>query len=482
MLNMIEIGYDPRPRQVVYFRDDHPRTRAATAAEAAVDLTVGSVMYFPVSLVREVYPTKRLVQWTSDDETGRRNLLNSADFWDEDEAGLYPYRDVPECIPMHEWQTTSFPSCNDVHQVDLSDLSYGRNRRHRQVRIVATGFFRDVWAIREYDGMTLAVLKTLRYEHNYNDIMFQRHRMDAVAHERLTSSLHVLNIHGFCGQSAMFEYAPGGDMSDILFESKRAPGWSQRFNIAMQVSWGVRDLHNFNGKGGVSAIAHADIMTNQFVLVEGKIKLSDFNRCTFLYWNSSSDEGNCPYHYGNYNAWIVSVSLWSRHLPLSLEVCGILNPSAQESLCSFLKRSTTFRVNYLPAFDFAYRKTQLNPNRPAIGSTPQFRSPEEYEYGLQSEKIDVYSMGNIFYTLLTDSWPFEELYDEEGTQAVREAVRAGDRPSLTEELRNSTDPRIVALIRAMEMCHIHDWRHRVTSKEVADFLMAELREIEGNIP
>lgn len=387
----------------------HPRILAYYFGDADASLlTLPSTRRLPADATF-YYPPKRTVRWTNSDERGRKLLLNSVPFTNEDHRALKPYQDFPECVPMHDWQTKSFPACNDIHQVDLSDLSYSRNRLHRQVRIIAHGYFRDVWAVREHDGLTLQVLKTIRYEHDFDEWNFDRHRMDAIAYERLTSSPRVMDIYGFCGHSALFEHAPGGDISEILFDYDEKPSTKERFEMAVQVAQAIRDLHNFNDK--VPAIAHADIMTNQFVKVGEYYKLSDFNRCTFLYWNSTSNDGSCPYYYGDYNAWL-------------------------------------------------------------------FRSPEEYFYSLQSEKIDIYSMGNIFYTLMMNKWPFADLYDKDGTSAVRKQVRAGHRPPMSSRLQNSQDPRIKAMIKAMDMCYVQDWRKRATAKEVADFLTTAKKEIE----
>jgi serine/threonine protein kinase len=102
-----------------------------------------------------------------------------------------------------------------------------------------------------------------------------------------------------------------------------------------------------------------------------------------------------------------------------------------------------------------------------------FRSPEEYEYSLQTEKIDVYSMGNIFYSLLMNEDPFEKEYDRGGSSRVQSIVKRGDRPILGRATTKSSDPIEKALIKAMSMCHVHDWRERANSKEVSDFLSLE---------
>jgi serine/threonine protein kinase len=49
----------------------------------------------------------------------------------------------------------------------------------------------------------------------------------------------------------------------------------------------------------------------------------------------------------------------------------------------------------------------------------QWRSPEEYFDHPLNEKVDVFSLGNNMYSLLTGLWPF---YDEEDDQEVKVSV------------------------------------------------------------
>mmetsp|Transcript_22465 Transcript_22465/g.48795 ORF Transcript_22465/g.48795 Transcript_22465/m.48795 type:complete len:519 (+) Transcript_22465:253-1809(+) len=389
---MTRMGYEARPKVFAYYFEE------AASSQLSSKLMSGAL---PLDIY--LHPSKAEVEWTEEDENGQRRLLNSQYYGGDEHRALRPYQDNPECVPMHEWQTRSFPTCNNVHQIDFNDLDNKKNQKYRQVSVLAHGYFRDVWGIREFDGITMQAFKTLRFRHSWDEWNFERHRVDAVTFEVLTSSPRILDIYSFCGNSGAFEYAPGGTVSDILYDDKVLP-IEERFNIAVQISRAIADLHNFNHKA--PAIAHADIYTNQFVNVNGRYKLNDFNRATFLYWNSTSNAGYCPYVYGDYNAWL-------------------------------------------------------------------FRSPEEYEYSLQTEKIDVYSMGNIFYSLLMNEDPFEKEYDRGGSSRVRRIVKRGDRPTLGRAITKSSDPIEKALIKAMSMCHVHDWRERANSEEVSDFLSLE---------
>lgn len=101
----------------------------------------------------------------------------------------------------------------------------------------------------------------------------------------------------------------------------------------------------------------------------------------------------------------------------------------------------------------------------------QFRSPEEYSNAEQTEKVDIYSIGNIFYVLLTEYWPFEGMEEKK----AQEMILSGERPPVGAELLNSKDSSDVALIEAMRMCWEEDPIARATANDVKDYLMAAMK-------
>ena len=101
------------------------------------------------------------------------------------------------------------------------------------------------------------------------------------------------------------------------------------------------------------------------------------------------------------------------------------------------------------------------------------RSPEEYKYAEQSEKVDVYSLGNIFYMLLQREWPFSDVTDAE----TKKLVKDGYRPSFDADIWNSTDPSDIALKEAMLMCHEQDPRERASARQVEKYLRKQLRKL-----
>lgn len=101
----------------------------------------------------------------------------------------------------------------------------------------------------------------------------------------------------------------------------------------------------------------------------------------------------------------------------------------------------------------------------------QLRSPEEYAYGRQTEKVDVYSMGNVLYSILTLEYPFEHEKD------VYKKVIAGERPAIPQKFLNSTDPFDQTLLKAIEMCWVHDPEKRATARQVQRLLVSTLKRM-----
>lgn len=108
------------------------------------------------------------------------------------------------------------------------------------------------------------------------------------------------------------------------------------------------------------------------------------------------------------------------------------------------------------------------------------RSPEEYKYEEEFEGVDVYSMGNIFYFLLTMEWPFEYVPD---SNKARKMVKRGIRShseSYLRVLNESMDPVEQALLHSINMCQVYDHKKRASARDVVDYLLTSLKEINSS--
>ena len=120
---------------------------------------------------------------------------------------------------MKEWQKTFYPTCTIIHE---------------DIKLIGKkGFWRNAWVYgtsksaqsssnknNKEDEKTKVVIKTLRYLHNYEQSFYEHNRIDAIAMERLTSSNHIVNIYGFCGNSVITEYANGPRLGTIADETR----------------------------------------------------------------------------------------------------------------------------------------------------------------------------------------------------------------------------------------------------------------------
>jgi len=133
---------------------------------------------------------------------------------DEYEDGLVDDFETKNCKAQYPWQLQqAFPTCNLLHEFDLTG---------RYAMLVTSGHWRSVWVV-EAMG-TKKVLKTQLYKRQYEPKIFDLHRRDALAAERLTKYKSVVDMYGFCGESALSEYADGGDIIDAIWPSDSKSG------------------------------------------------------------------------------------------------------------------------------------------------------------------------------------------------------------------------------------------------------------------
>ena len=387
-------GFSPKPRVVHYILASHGVPNPRKMPFAYIDRIV--------------------VEDLSEDESDVR-------LSDSEEYGKKPepkYTNDPPCEPQYKWQEQNLQACNTVHEFDMTDFLAPTNdddsisNDAELFRFIASGGYRDVYMIRDRNssGNKLA-LKTLKWSREFTERHFDRHRRDAIVADRLVAVPRSVDIYGFCGQSAIYEFAKGGDLRRAIQNRVINPrtvdsAWNstQKLSIAFQIAASLADVHNVDMEGRAS-IAHTDISTGQFISIEGddNFKINDFNRARLLKKNSINNTV-CPFH--------------------------------------------------------------------VKSNKGKFRSPEEYLYHAETEKIDVYSMGNIFWVLLHGMYPFEKI----SRKATKRAVSKGQRPVFEASLMTSDDTHIQALIKATKMCWAQDPEKRASAREVQHFLEAQLKQ------
>lgn len=341
-----------------------------------------------------------------------------------------PYSDG-ECVPMQDWQTAFHPYCNGMHELALEAL--GSDLRQEQAKdpyekllggtdaqiFGIHGFWRYAWKLtmghwtnKELEQDTI-VLKTLKYEHNFEDAHFEHDRVDAVAMERLTSSPHVINIFGFCGHSVLTEYADGTRVGALADKARKKP--LDRLRIARDIANGLADVHGIDGDGNATFV-HLDVNPANVVSIGGTLKLNDFNIGIIRRWNTTSNEP-----------------------------CGF----------------------------------------PAQYPNPQWRSPEEArnEQDL-TEKVDIFSMGHIFFRLICGHEPWNKLEPggKPSKEEINEKVKQGKLPFIPDHVKKSENPEVIAIRDVMLSCYQPNPKDRPNARDIAKKLDATLKELSENPP
>ena len=199
----------------------------------------------------------------------------------------------PDCVPMAPWQTASYPTCNEIHAIDLSTPT------ETNYSVLAEGWFRTTY---EYTPVLnrKVVLKMLRPVREFLPEYYELHRRDAVAMERLTHSPHVVDIYSFCGNSAINEFAdfPFMGISSLEQFDRRVRGKTHeralaiKLKLAVDIATGLSHIHQGGDRTSQRVqMVHYDINPRNVAMFDGaKPKLNDFNIAEFLKINHKTNK------------------------------------------------------------------------------------------------------------------------------------------------------------------------------------------------
>lgn len=323
------------------------------------------------------------------------------------------------CKAMYPWQLEGFPNCNNLHELDMLHM-----------KVINTGGSRIAFEMNQYSGVgTQAkfVYKTVKYDWDISMGMIDQQRKDALVMERASSSNFIPNLYGYCSLGLVMDFMPEGNMQEYLKGARLAKkrGDSSgilspvdKLRVAIHIASSVRDLHETGDVKEIPAFFHNDICCHQFLFQQGIFKLNDFNHA---------------------------------------QPNTFTKNKMKNELC--LRDWTAMRMWKGRSFEEHLRQVadpRLEPFR--------------------GDKTDIYQMGNLLYTILTELYLFEEpelLTVDETT----EALVAGKRSPYPSEIKNSTNTAHVAVKAAIDLCWIEKWDKRPSAREISEYLMEQLRAI-----
>ncbi|KAL7560676.1 hypothetical protein ACA910_001358 [Epithemia clementina (nom. ined.)] len=311
--------------------------------------------------------------------------------------------ETTDCKIQHAWQKESKPNCNSVHEYDMT-----------QVKILNHGYWRDVWKVpstsRKHPAQAEAVLKTQRFEHGFSERSnIERHRVDAMVMEHHTSSPWIMNVYGVCATSSISEFAPNGSLRERIWPSSGDSYDDDESEDSPPDKFEMLWLA-IQATMGISDLHDYDSKGR------AAIAHSDIKPEQFVFTRTGTLKLN------DFN-----IARFLRFNPTTKEIC----PYSYDS-------------------------------HPGTS-----RSPEEFSNGPETDKVDIFHLGNIFYALLTRSWPFGNLSHKE----AKLIVEKGGRPPLPPSIKNSRDPIHKILVRAMKMCQRQNPQDRANAREVERYLI-----------
>jgi hypothetical protein len=112
-----------------------------------------------------LYPSERVIFEPMSKAKTQLHIEDSKDY----KKGKLLEFETDDCKAQYEWQKTSYPTCNTVYEFDLTQI-FDSETGDPRAKLLANGFWRDVWGIREESSNTRRVLKTMRYKHPYSKI------------------------------------------------------------------------------------------------------------------------------------------------------------------------------------------------------------------------------------------------------------------------------------------------------------------------
>jgi hypothetical protein len=181
--------------------------------------------------------------------------------------------------PTESWQTSHYPSCNQIHELvtSMSELQY-----------IIQGKQHQVFQVNNHQETV--VLKVLHYGmQNFTMSNILSGQRNAIVHEHLASSPYIVPIHAFCGTSTVVPYSEHGTLLDLMLAINRdgrdTPSPMVRLRIAFQLAEALAVLHE-------AGFAHKDFDNSQFLYNDGMFQLNDFHSGRFITDETTSCQGH----------------------------------------------------------------------------------------------------------------------------------------------------------------------------------------------
>ena len=125
----------------------------------------------------------------------------------------------------------------------------------------------------------------------YKPRNYERVRQDAIILGRLSSSKHVMDLVGYCGNVIISPFADG-TLEDKITKLVKTKVSIERLKLMVDAAKGLADIHGDD----IPSIVHGDLTSKQYMFVNGTLQLGDFNQAILIKRNITSPDKACKFH------------------------------------------------------------------------------------------------------------------------------------------------------------------------------------------
>mmetsp|Transcript_12888 Transcript_12888/g.30428 ORF Transcript_12888/g.30428 Transcript_12888/m.30428 type:complete len:889 (+) Transcript_12888:518-3184(+) len=335
-----------------------------------------------------------------------------------------------ECVPMQEWQTMYQPSCNGMHELALQTL--GKRARTDEENSLKT------WHRGRVEGLNATLFGTKGFWRYAWKVVID-YRDHGKAEEDTIVFKNLKYEHNF--EDAHFEH----DRIDAV-AMERLTSSPHVINIFGFCGHSVMTEYADGKRLGELADKSKKIPLKRLEIARDiATGLADVH--------GIDGDGNATFVHLDVNpANVVSVK---KTLKLNDFNIGIIRQwnTTSNNACGF----------------------------PSQYPNPQWRSPEEARNEQHlTEKVDVFSLGHIFFRLICGHEPWNKLEPagRPSKAEINEKVQRGDLPFVPDHVINSDDPEIIAIRDIMLKCYSFDPADRPSARYIAnsfDRILSRLR-------
>jgi hypothetical protein len=322
------------------------------------------------------------------------------------------------------WSRIHRPICNIFFETPCNSapfMTHAPNLQSWNVTYLSSGYFRDAFMVvhdsKDYLNETIQVVaKTFRLHEDFRWGIRERYSVhkEAAIIDQLSNSPYILDLLGMCGTSVWMEPAPIEVAPRIMVSGTGYLSARQLQNFQRELDSDAATVRSFNNLTPQQKLNMALVMAKSVATLHG-------------------NPGGVIVH-GDLHPvqWLQTALQHQQSIDLSHSTSNGDVDFNSEVALNDVKLNDFGSAEILDWDPWNQKYCTVVHHYDGV-----FRSPEEMRALEANEQLDVYSMGNVFYTLLTGLYPYFELGESSsGVDRGRRRIKRGVTPLIDDRYRH----------------------------------------------